>query len=98
MALTDARREHLQILIGLMDQEGLLELIAMAESRLAELEEQEIQEPPETSSRQEAKGGGSGWIELKMIQGFGPYAYKRWRQGGRLRSQYVGKVKQQENA
>lgn len=97
MSLTDARREHFQILINHLDQEGCLELIAMVEARLAELqEEQEIQEPLETSSQD--KMGGSGWIELKMIQGFGPYAYKRWRQGGRLRSQYVGKVKQEENA
>ena len=34
-----------------------------------------------------------GWVELKTINGCGPYAYKRWRSGGRTRSEYIGKVK-----
>ena len=41
----------------------------------------------------EIKGAG-GYIELKYIRGYGPYAYKRYRAGGRLCSEYVGKVKQ----
>lgn len=38
-------------------------------------------------------GSGGGWVELKMINGYGPYAYKRWRSGGKTRSEYIGKVK-----
>ena len=42
----------------------------------------------------EAAAGGSGvWIEEKMIGGCGPYRYKRWRENGKLRSKYLGKVK-----
>jgi phage N-6-adenine-methyltransferase len=35
---------------------------------------------------------GRSWVELKTINGCGPYAYKRWREGGRHRSEYIGKV------
>jgi hypothetical protein len=35
----------------------------------------------------------SGWVELKTIRGYGPYAYLRWREGKRIRSKYLGKVK-----
>lgn len=34
-----------------------------------------------------------GYIELKEINGYGPYAYLRWRDGNVLRSRYLGKVK-----
>lgn len=36
-------------------------------------------------------GGQGAYVELKMINGCGPYAYLRWRSGRRLRSQYLGK-------
>ena len=34
---------------------------------------------------------GSSWEETKMIHGH-LYRYRRWREGGRLRSQYLGRV------
>lgn len=37
-------------------------------------------------------GGTSGYYEEKMIGGYGPYLYLRWREGGHLRSKYLGKV------
>ena len=37
---------------------------------------------------------GARWVELKMINGCGPYAYERWIDGGRKRSRYLGKVKE----
>ena len=39
--------------------------------------------------------GASGWIEVKMVNGCGPYAYARWWAGKKKRSQYLGKVKTQ---
>jgi hypothetical protein len=36
------------------------------------------------------------WIELKMINGCGPYVYLRWRENGHRRSKYLGKVKLNE--
>ena len=38
----------------------------------------------------EPESDGS-WIEVKTINGK-KYEYKRWREGGKLRSQYMGKV------
>jgi hypothetical protein len=38
------------------------------------------------------KRGGRGSIELKMINGCGPYKYLRYWQGGKLKSQYIGKA------
>lgn len=96
----DQQRASMERMIASLDRDGLLELIMLAEARLAELEEeQDGQEPSGMSSRTgpaNGKAGGAGWIELKMIGKNGPYAYKRWRQGKRLRSQYLGKVKQEQ--
>lgn len=94
----DQQRASMERLIASLDRDGLLELITLAEARLAELE-QSGQEPSGMSSRTgpaNSKAGGAGWIELKMIGKNGPYAYKRWRQGKTLRSQYLGKVKQEQ--
>lgn len=35
---------------------------------------------------------GGKWVDLKMINGCGPYAYLRWREDGRCRSKHLGKV------
>jgi len=49
--------------------------------------------PPTPLPQGRGETDGSGvWIEEKMIGGCGPYRYKRWREGGRLRSKYLGKV------
>jgi len=45
---------------------------------------------PERTNKKQATGGS--YVELKTINGCGPYAYKRWREGGRLKSEYIGKV------
>jgi hypothetical protein len=34
------------------------------------------------------------WVELKTINGCGPYAYLRWRENGRQKSKYLGKVEE----
>lgn len=35
--------------------------------------------------------GGDGWIEERFVNGCGPYRYRRWWDGKRKRSQYLGK-------
>lgn len=97
--LTEGQRQHLEALIGLLDREGLLELRGLVDTRLSELEQPtqpaELVDGAPSPGLVSSKGSrGSGWIELKMINGFGPYAYRRWRTGGKLRSEYLGKVKQ----
>jgi hypothetical protein len=69
----------------------LLEVIEAASDILEEREQAEVgygAAPAESSSR------GGGWLELKTVNGCGPYVYRRWREGGRLRSEYVGKVRE----
>jgi hypothetical protein len=60
------------------------------------LREQEEEE--EERLREQMGGGqsrrrlGTGSLEAKLIRGFGPYLYYRFREGGRHRSMYVGRV------
>ncbi len=39
------------------------------------------------------KGGRGWWLEVRTINGCGPYVYKRWREGKRKRSEYLGKAR-----
>ena len=71
----------------------------MIDEELSQREAEEAQQDERMSERgQEAsgqsKGKAGGYVELKMINGCGPYAYRRARVGGRLTSEYIGKVKQ----
>lgn len=52
------------------------------------------QAAPETPESANSNGNGKakGWVEVKTIKGH-PYAYRRWREGKTLKSEYVGKVK-----
>ena len=76
--------------------DGDLVVLRLADfEALAELESrgQEVEDCPRgAAGPAEAKKGKGGYIELKMIKNCGPYAYRRWREGGRLRSEYLGKV------
>lgn len=93
MSLTVKTREQAARLISSLDEDGLLELRAMIDEALEQPEE----EQPAASLDNNGKGKESrarGWVELKSIGGYGPYAYRRWREGKRLRSEYIGKVKQ----
>ena len=79
----------------------LLELQAMIDEELSQREAEEAQQEERMSERGqqsqqsgESKGKAGGYVELKMINGCGPYAYRRARVAGRLTSEYIGKVKQ----
>lgn len=95
--LSGQERVRIERLLAGLDEEGLLELRGMVDEAIEALREEAEQEQMETAgheaSSSESKGSG-GYIELKYIRGYGPYAYKRFRAGGRLCSEYVGKVKQ----
>jgi hypothetical protein len=62
--------------------------------------DQALLEQEQERQRDRRMGGGSedrrrlgaGSLEAKHIRGFGPYLYYRFREGGRHRSVYVGKV------
>lgn len=49
--------------------------------------------PIEATGKATAKKGARGHIELKLINGYGPYKYLRYWQGKTLKSEYIGKAK-----
>lgn len=71
---------HLRDLIDVL-------LAEVEETTTADLQDREL--GGEATGKRSAKG----WVELKMINGYGPYAYRRWREGGVKRSEYIGKVR-----
>ena len=81
-----------------MSKAELLALKGEIEARLREIEGQEASRTTqEGEARLEASQGGPegqararGSIEWKVIKGH-TYAYLRFREGGRLRSKYLGK-------
>ncbi len=56
-------------------------------------EDTEESEEQAADGNSKSKGGPAGWVELKHINGYGPYAYLRWRDGKRMRSKYLGKAR-----
>ena len=55
-------------------------------------QEDERQRDEQMGGSQSRRRLGTGSLEAKLIRGFGPYLYYRFREGGRHRSMYVGKV------
>lgn len=83
-----------------LDVAGLLALREAIDARLVALVDEsgagglvgndgpDVGSPPTKGSR------AGGWVELRMVNGCGPYAYRRWWQDGRKRTEYLGKVKE----
>jgi len=79
--------EEIELKLSKMTVAELLELRALVDNTIEAAE-------PVAENGAGAKGSKSGYIELKTINGCGPYAYRRARVGGRLTSEYLGKVKE----
>lgn len=71
---------------------GLVRALSGEGVRVREAERQ-IRRALAAASR--GSGGGSGWWEWKWVEAkgrrYGPYLYRRWRDGRRKRSRYEGK-------
>ena len=81
------------VVLRLADFEGLA-VSPVGPDCGAEPEGQVIEDcPREPAGPAEAKKVKKGYVEEKMIGRHGPYRYRRWREGGRLRSRYLGKVR-----
>ena len=100
-----AKWEEIELTLCEMTLEELLELRALVDTRIDEAEllarriELGLEEPAEEPAAEngvgeKSKGGKGGYLELKTINGCGPYVYRRARVNGRLTSEYIGKVKQ----
>ena len=103
--MTRAKWEEIELTLCNMALDELLELRALVDTRIDETElrarriELGLGEPAEEPAAEngvgeKSKSGKAGYLELKMINGCGPYVYRRARVNGRLTSEYVGKVKQ----
>lgn len=68
-------------------------LIQAAE--LAEAVQEVLTTTPSTrqNQAQERQHSATPWIEERMINGCGPYYYRRWWDGNKRRSEYLGKTK-----
>ena len=87
----------------MQEKAHLQRLIARSEARIAQIDEElaaldlaeTVQDgcaaPAQAGPRLNSKGG-AGWIETRMIGQNGPYAYRRWWENGKKRSEYLGKV------
>lgn len=56
-------------------------------------DEEDSQEAGDREGQANGQGGSSGWEEIKTIKGH-QYRYLRWRQGGKLKSKYLGKAEE----
>jgi len=80
---------------------------ARLQARLAEIDEElaalelaeEVQDVLDhTPHTQGGRGGkakrshGGHWVEVRLVNGCGPYAYERWWDGNVKRSKYLGKA------
>jgi len=80
------------------EQARLLARLAVIEADLAALElgeavQEVLASTPHTGTQSNGKDqGGEGWIETRMVGNCGPYAYRRWWDGNKKRSEYLGKV------
>lgn len=96
--ITSKQWGALERIVAQATEEELLRLRGMIDDALAAKAQEEPakEHEPDRGGKESnsSKGGKGGYVELKMINGCGPYAYRRARVGGRLTSEYIGKVKQ----
>lgn len=83
--------EGIERQLGALDR-GELEDLAATVARLLAIADQDDPEDDQAPGSAQAATGGAGWVDLKMINGYGPYAYMRWREGGTMKSKYLGRV------
>lgn len=74
--------------------ENVADLVAAMLAELEDAPEETAATGPATAGGPKGKGGkGSTWLELRTVNGCGPYVYKRWRGAdGKKHSEYVGKA------
>jgi hypothetical protein len=65
---------------------------------LADAVQEVLDSTPRTPGQRSGKakgrrGDGGEWIDERMINGCGPYYYRRWIENGKKRSEYLGKTK-----
>lgn len=74
--------------------ENVADLVAALLAELEDAPEDQAEQGPAAAGGSKGKGSkGGSWLELRTVNGCGPYVYKRWRGAdGRKHSEYVGKA------
>ncbi len=78
-----------------LSDEELTDLDALLHGLIEAREDEAAEETQsfESAGKATAKKEARGHIELKLINGYGPYKYLRYWQGKTLKSEYIGKAK-----
>lgn len=100
MATTNTRRisqlqaEKSRLLSRIAQIEDEIERLS-AEAALAEVVQDVLATTPgaRQSQAKDRQHSATPWIEERMINGCGPYYYRRWWDGNKRRSEYLGKTK-----
>lgn len=80
--------------LSVEELEGVARMVATLLTIRREEEEVEIDQAADDDTDQGAeKKTARGHIELKLINGYGPYQYLRYWEGKTLKSRYIGKAK-----
>jgi hypothetical protein len=83
--------DELLTISSTLSPDALASLLAYARKLAGTDQRGEEPAGPEADAGQNGTGN-RGYVEIKTIKGR-PYAYRRWREGKVLRSEYLGKVK-----
>jgi hypothetical protein len=88
------RLAQIAIIAAGLDADGLAVLYRTAMALAEAIPIIDDNEAPEAAPARDSKGSRAarGYLETKTING-GQYIYRRWRDNGRLRSEYVGKLR-----
>lgn len=87
--------------LGQLSRDDLVELRTMVDvllsqsGRLVDLFDPELEQVREV---EQTPAAPKGHIEAKRINGYGPYLYLRYWQGKTLKSKYIGKGKEADEA
>lgn len=79
--------------LGELSVEELEEVAAMVAALLTIRRQEEEVEVDQAADQGAEKKSARGHIELKRINGYGPYQYLRYWEGKTLKSRYIGKAK-----
>lgn len=82
--------------LGQLNRDELSAVADLVTALLADMDaihsaEQE-QDCKTTAASDSGRARSNGWYETRLVNGYGPYIYRRWREGGHLRSEYIGKA------
>lgn len=81
----------------LWNSDQLNEMLAIINGLLDAQRTQNNNNGAKVPKNKRGRPAGSGYVESKLIRGYGPYFYLRYWQNGQRRSVYLGKANEESN-